>query len=188
MEMYIYHNYDYDYKGKKYNIRFNRLNGKIKVFHNNAEYKSNYSLNDIIIKLKAEVNKFYKYEKIKSLTEKRKKFENFNIISCLKNNLIHNKLIFGVSYTNCLPSIWKIFPEDNEDNEDTFQIQLYKQTKIYKLLLIRFNKNLINEEKINDNKNQNLINEEKINDNNNKNQNLINELIINDRSNSKRDK
>ena len=147
--------YDYKYKGEIYKIRFKLLIGKIKIFYNNNLYSSNYSLQDIIDKIKKEVNKIGKYEKISSLTEKRKKLESFDIISCLEKNILQKILVFGASYGNYLPSIWNIFPGDDKNKEDTFQINLYKQSNIYKLLIIRFNENLINEIIINDNNTQN---------------------------------
>ena len=36
--------FTYIYKGKYYNIRFNLLNEKIKIFYNNSQYFSNYSI------------------------------------------------------------------------------------------------------------------------------------------------
>ena len=157
----------YNYKNGIYQIRFKLLNEKIKIFYNNSLYSSNYSLQDIIDKIKKEVNKIGKYEKISSLTEKRKKLESFDIISCLEKNILQNKLVFGASYGNCLPSIWNIFPEDNKNIEDTFQINLYRQSNIYKLLIIRFNEN----------KNENLINEIITNGNKAQNKDKIQEEI-----------
>ena len=157
--------YTYIYKGKYYNIRFNLLNEKIKIFYNNSQYFSNYSLNDIIVKIKKEVTKINKFKDIISLTEKKKKLEKFNIITCLEKNITNHKLVFGASYADCLPSIWNIFPEDEQNKEDTFQINLYIHLNSYKLLLIRFNQN------------QNLINEIILNDNNDQNNNKIQEEI-----------
>jgi len=67
----------------------------------------------------------------------------------MNENINNHKLKFNGSYANCISSIWELYPnvKDNKSEKDTFQINFYCESKIYKLLLIYFNKNhiLINE-------------------------------------------
>ena len=149
----------YNYKGEKYVITFKGLQEKIEVYYNNCYYYSNYTLNQISDKIKKESDKIKKYEDILSLNEKNKLLKSFDIMWCLSKNISKNKLTFGLSYNNCLPSIWSIFPEDTENNKDnldkdTFQINLYSESRNYKLLLLYFKENNKNEILIDEEKNQ----------------------------------
>ena len=145
----------YKYKEEDYIIRFNEINERIKIYYDNKVYLTNYTLKQISDKIKDEVNKIQKYEKISNITEKRKQLQDdFDIINCLQQNIDKNQLTFGTSYSNCLPSFWNLFPEDEEKKNqndldiDSFQINLYSNLEEYKLLLINFNQNinLINED------------------------------------------
>ena len=141
--------------GKTYEIRFNQINEKIRVDFGNTQYYSKYSLQEIKERLTKETYKIQKYKDITSINEKKKKFKNFDIYKCLKINILSRKLHFGNTNLIFLPSIWKIFPEDNNQNSDvdTFQINLYSETYIYKLLVLYFNENK------NQNENNNIQNE-----------------------------
>ena len=145
----------YKYKEEDYFIRFNEINERIKIYYDNKVYLTNYTLKQISDKIKDEVNKIQKYEKISNITEKRKQLQDdFDIINCLQQNIDKNQLTFGTSYSNYLPSFWNLFPEDEEKKNqndldiDSFQINLYSNLEEYKLLLINFNQNinLINED------------------------------------------
>ena len=145
----------YEYKEEDYFIRFNEINERIKIYYDNKVYLTNYTLKQISDKIKDEVNKIQKYEKISNITEKRKQLQDdFDIINCLQQNIDKNQLTFGTSYSNCLPSFWNLFPEDEEKKNqndldiDSFQINLYSNLEEYKLLLINLNQNinLINED------------------------------------------
>ena len=156
---------NYNYKGEKYVITFKGLQEKIKVYYKNCYYYSNYTLNQISDKIKKEADKIKKYEDILSLNEKNKLLKSFDIMWCISKNISKNKLTFGLSYTNCLPSIWSIFPEDTDNNKnnsdkDTFQINLYSESRNYKLLLLYFKENNKNEILIDEEKNQKKIKDE----------------------------
>ena len=131
-------------------ITFNQLDQEIKVKFENNHYFSNYSLNQIMEKLEKEVIKISKFDGIISINKKKKKLKNdIDIRRCLDENINHKKLKFNSSFENCISSIWELYPEeeDNSSEKDTFQINLYCESNIYKLLIIYFNKNhiLINE-------------------------------------------
>lgn len=143
----------YVYKEENYKILINELTQKIKILYKKKFYSSKYSFNDIKNRIVKEVDKISKFKDIASLTKKRKLLKNFNIINCMKENIEEKKLIFGFACREYLPSIWKIFPENDKDI-DTFQLNLYEESKITKLNLINFidnnNEHLQNEIIIND--------------------------------------
>ena len=143
---------NYNYMEKIYNITFNQLDKQIQIYFENNHYFSNYSLNQIMEKLEKEVIKISKFDEITNINKKKKKLKNvFDIRKCMNENINKKKLKFNSSYANCISSIWELYPEDdvkdNKSEKDTFQINFYCESKIYKLLLIYFNKNhiLINE-------------------------------------------
>ena len=128
---------NYKYKEEDYFIRFNEINERIKIDYDNKVYLTNYTLKQISDKIKDEVTKIQKYEKISNITEKRKQLQDdFDIINCLQQNIDKNQLTFGTSYSNCLPSFWNLFPEDEEKKNqndldiDSFQINLYSNLNI----------------------------------------------------------
>jgi len=143
---------NYNYMEKIYNITFNQIDKQIQIYFENNHYFSNYSLNQIMEKLEKEVIKISKFDEITNINKKKKKLKNvFDIRKCMNENINKKKLKFNSSYANCISSIWELYPEDdvkdNKSEKDTFQINFYCESKIYKLLLIYFNKNhiLINE-------------------------------------------
>ena len=138
--------YDYTYKDEKYTISFGDLEEKIKIYYNDKLYISKYNLNYINNQIKKDVNlnKIKKYEKIQSLTEKKKMLEkDFDIKKCLYKNINNNKLFFAFAYSNCLLSRWNLFPDNNNNDPliDVFQINLHFEEQISKLSLIYINKN-----------------------------------------------
>ena len=156
---------NYVYKEENYTININELTQKIKIRYKNKKYSSKYSFNDIKNRIVKEVDKISKFKNITSLTKKRKQLKNYNIINCMKENIGKKILIFDSAYAGYLPSIWNIFPEDdlngNDEDIDTFQLNLYEESKNIKLNLIYFiennNEPPKNEIIIDDDKNENFI-------------------------------
>ena len=134
---------EYNFKGNTYVVGLNPNNQKMYIIYNNIPYYTDYPLDEIKNKIIGEANKISKLDKISSLSEKKKILNYFNINDCISKNIQNERLIFGIAYSNCLPSIWNLYPEDDNNGKkdeeiDSFQINFYSQPKKYKLSLIYF--------------------------------------------------